>query len=605
MKRTVAIPEPPHPLAAAGLALAACSALFFYPGFAAQFIFSKFLVLCAGVWLASLGAVLSKNLAVGRGELDAPLFLFAAAVALSTFQSQDRLVSVLGESYAYGLWPLCLIATVAWLAARLAAGRQTPLLRACLAAYALIGLYAALQAVGLEPFSGMPLPPDHRSYATLGTPVFLGECMVLMLPVGIFWALEGRERLLGWCCLAAILAGLLTSISRGAWLGALVGAGAYLAAGRKTEFLENHRRALLALAAAAIACGVCVWRLGPRSKAASDSGRVQIWREAWDVSRERPLLGWGPDTFRITAKRHRTPEMARLNLFETPAHAHNDLLQALATTGVVGFAAYVVLLFFAGRAALRSWRSPERTWGQAVACGLLGLFIVMKFNPMPVEVLACAAFFAGLLAPATSAAQGPAARPARWPFSLLLAAATVSAGAAVQLARAELAEKAGIRAIIARRYEVAQRHCEEAVRLNPWNVDYRYILVNLLFGRSVGAAAPAVRIELLETAEKVAQEAAAIHPNDPSPLWLSGAAELNLAWSGVPGKLAAAVRSFDSALVIDPTYVQGLQGRRNAARTAGDSAKAAEMSERIAALTGSGTAPTLGRAPEPWRAPLK
>src|SRR5262249_7749757 len=157
--------------------------------------------------------------------------------------------------------------------------------------------------------------------------------------------------------------------------------------------------------------------------------RVLIWRLSWDLFRERPLLGWGPDSLRVAAAPRKTPELVRAtSTQDTPTHAHNDLLQSLATTGLVGFAAYAYLLYVGGGAAVRAWRGPERGRGVALACGLLGLFLDVKFNPAPIEVLACAAFFAGLLTSPSDARTG--APPRRWPFYVLFGAATVSAAMA-------------------------------------------------------------------------------------------------------------------------------------------------------------------------------
>ena len=63
--------------------------------------------------------------------------------------------------------------------------------------------------------------------------------------------------------------------------------------------------------------------------------------------------------------------------------------------GLAGLAAYLWLLAALGLAAWRTMSDePRRAEAAALACGLLALFIAMKFNPVPVEALSLAALFA-------------------------------------------------------------------------------------------------------------------------------------------------------------------------------------------------------------------
>jgi hypothetical protein len=82
------------------------------------------------------------------------------------------------------------------------------------------------------------------------------------------------------------------------------------------------------------------------------------------------------------------------------AHANNDLLQALATTGLAGLAAYAWLLLAAWRRLRNALRDETRRADAAAAgAGLAAAFVVAKFNPVPLDGLALAALLLGLLDP--------------------------------------------------------------------------------------------------------------------------------------------------------------------------------------------------------------
>ena len=67
-----------------------------------------------------------------------------------------------------------------------------------------------------------------------------------------------------------------------------------------------------------------------------------------EVFREYPLFGSGVDTFKITAIHHFQPVVYRtLGGEVAPLRAHNEFLNMLATTGIVGTAAWLTMLAFA------------------------------------------------------------------------------------------------------------------------------------------------------------------------------------------------------------------------------------------------------------------
>lgn len=68
-------------------------------------------------------------------------------------------------------------------------------------------------------------------------------------------------------------------------------------------------------------------------------GRLQFWSAAWQMFLSRPLLGVGADNFRL-----RFAEFSGVPLSDLSVHAHNQYLEALADTGLLGLGTLCWLL---------------------------------------------------------------------------------------------------------------------------------------------------------------------------------------------------------------------------------------------------------------------
>jgi O-antigen ligase len=77
--------------------------------------------------------------------------------------------------------------------------------------------------------------------------------------------------------------------------------------------------------------------------------RSVLWQAAFEIAREHPVLGIGPDNFRHTYGR-------RLGLaaWDERVHANNSYIEVLAGMGVIGVMAMAWLMFAAVRSGVRS-----------------------------------------------------------------------------------------------------------------------------------------------------------------------------------------------------------------------------------------------------------
>jgi O-antigen ligase len=137
---------------------------------------------------------------------------------------------------------------------------------------------------------------------------------------------------------------------------------------------------------------------------AGATGRVAIVKDSLKMVWERPILGWGLGTFPDVYPSFRS---FFTNLWVN--EAHNDFVQTLVETGIVGFACAAAFLFLLCRVAIRNsrlWRSEiQSSMATAAFIGCLGLLIhgVVDFN---LQIPANAAFFFALSALATNGAIG-------------------------------------------------------------------------------------------------------------------------------------------------------------------------------------------------------
>ena len=195
---------------------------------------------------------------------------------------------------------------------------------------ALVALYAVCQYAGLDPIHWGTLPfAAGRAFSTFGNPDLLGTYLVL--PLLVAPALTLTEDRNGWrvvygLCFFLLAAAWVVAFTRGAWIGGIVGLALLTVAvvrGR-VRLLAGD---LVSLAVAAAAVVVLVVRslgsssdltnVATRFRSILDTGsgsaltRREIWKSAVQMVRDRPLVGHGPDTFRLVFRQYETAAYSR------------------------------------------------------------------------------------------------------------------------------------------------------------------------------------------------------------------------------------------------------------------------------------------------------
>jgi len=206
-----------------------------------------------------------------------------------------------------------------------------------------------------------------RSSGPFGIPNSLAAFLNLLLPPLLALMLQrgagAAQRILAGYCAALLAAGLLLTVSRGAWLAL----GLALAAWPLLAGSTARRRWLgcLGVCALLLATATVAYRREPEVRQRLDDlvrnrgevSRVVLWRIGWALFREHPLAGTGAGSYDVLLERHRPARF-----WDDPGWAHNDYLNTLSDYGLAGF-----LLSFGVLAGLgaREWRRRRRGGGAA------------------------------------------------------------------------------------------------------------------------------------------------------------------------------------------------------------------------------------------------
>lgn len=536
------------------------------PALADPVVVVKLAALGAGTALAWLGLIKAP---LRRTSLDRPLAALWLVMAASTAASVDPAVSVFGvyPQAFYGLLPLGLC-TALYCAVAMSPGEpETDLvLAAALAASIPLSVYGISQRLFGDLITRLPLP-NMRVTSAIGNPVMLGACLAMLCPIALHQALTRK----GWLGPAAgflMATTLALTLARGAWLSAAAGVAVYLGL---TGRVRLRPRVWLALTLCAPFVFIGLQRaLG---KSDSDAMRVETMKSALAAFAERPVLGYGPDTFLMAFRRHKTDEFLR-RTHSAPTvqlSAHNDILQAAVTLGGLGLLAYLWLIAALTLRLIAAAKADARA--AAVAAGLAGLFLQAKFNPIPISALALAAAMAGLVCRRREPLKPAAARAAS---ALAVFFCAACAAVFARFCAADALFRRGQRivnttALPDPAFMDGVERLRRATELNPWLIDYLSQRCDVIF-RVVPLVSAGQARQLMDKALALTGEAIRLHPGNPMAHELRATA---LAVSARLGSdtLPEAMREIKLASELDPTFVFSLRRRIEISRALGDRAE--------------------------------
>lgn len=345
-------------------------------------------VVLAGGWRWLAQAPLATRIAV------ACLSTFLVLGGVSTLFSENPAVAVFGGYYrregllAWASYIAFFFAVLGWASAR-GAARLSGLLDLMLLVSVIPAGHAIQQRLGLDFFYVVNLDIT-RPNGTLGSPIFLGAYLALLLPLTILrgWQERRRPALLFWLSVGGLqLVALLLTQSRGPVLAFLLGAlllaalaagfnraqkvfvaiGLMVAATVAILALINTQPAVQRWAQDVPVLSRLVYNLEGASSAAtslasrSTAARLGIWEAATDTFVEAPtrvrLIGFGPESGYTHYFPHLPDRVMQVDGYwqsNSYDRFHADTLDIALNYGVLGWLAYcgffAVVVLAAGRA---------------------------------------------------------------------------------------------------------------------------------------------------------------------------------------------------------------------------------------------------------------
>ncbi len=451
-------------------------------------------LLCLAAWAADL---LINGGRVRWTRVEWVLLAFLGWATIATVTSIHPWTALLGKYHRdEGLLSFFNYALVYFLAMQLVedSKRAARLGQALFASSLVVAGYGTIQYFGLDP---VPWNVDfgaQRAFSTYGNPDILGGFLMFSLPVALSLALAERDARLRAVYFAGFFLNLFTllvSFTRGAWVGGLIGLIVFgVIAWRNGARLTKVDLVSTGVAGLAVAAVLAAQRL-PGSQAdfeitefgasrlTADVGgvhaRLMIWGAAVKAIRDRPLVGFGPDTFRYVFPLRKPAEYVQRvsdNVADSP---HSYPLQVAAGSGVVGaLLLYAVFALVAVRSApivFARGGHPNRLVLGGFWAGCTGYLANSMFGlsiPGATFLLWVAM---GILAAPTSRVVRVSA--SRW--STVAAAAVASVSLAGVLAQVPIAaaDHAYVKASASSGGPEAIEAAERAIRLNPYNQAYR------------------------------------------------------------------------------------------------------------------------------------
>lgn len=288
------------------------------------------------------------------------------------------------------------------------------LLLALVGAASLEAAYGLFQFVTRQGPDFFAVGPFIRAYGHFSQPNPFAGYLLTALPLAAALALWSKDEEAGpvrlstfsprrfsatvaaWARPAALLlaAGVVASLSRGAWMGVALAAAVMLAAAspRSRRWLMALGAGLLLLALLGTAgalpalvserLGVVAEYFGPFDVRTVDVTaenwsvveRMAHWQAAWYMFLDYPWFGVGPGNYAAVYDRYNLP-----GWLDPLGHAHNYYLNLAAETGVFGLGGFLLTLGLAFRAAIRGLRGPNPFW-RAVALGVLGSLVAISLH---------------------------------------------------------------------------------------------------------------------------------------------------------------------------------------------------------------------------------
>jgi len=242
-----------------------------------------------------------------------------------------------------------------------------------------------------------PFFTDHGVYAAV---------LCLMVPVMLLFLTRRRafglsvwEQFFAFIIFVILVTGIIFSFTRAAWIGLGASAGFGLILMLRIRFIPLMMVAAIALGGLSFYWTDIYFKLESNKKVstsdieghvksiynistdASNTERLNRWHSALRMFEERPILGWGPNTYMFQYSAFQlSRDMTIISVRTgTQGNAHSEYIGPLAEEGVLGLVSILLLLFISLYKAMqlvyKGKNSKIRITAAAVILGLITYFV--------------------------------------------------------------------------------------------------------------------------------------------------------------------------------------------------------------------------------------
>ena len=356
--------------------------LFFWPVVIFPFVFSKlafFQVLIGLTFPAYLILAWQEKRHRPRPSmLYIAIIAYFSAIVLSVVFSVDPSRSWWGnQERMNGLFTL--LHFFAWLTMAIGMLKTWPQWRRLLNYQIGLSAFMAIVAILQKPFPRLlSFPAGPRVGGLLDNPIYMAAYQIFsFFFIALLWLKAPSKKMKVFYAIVGVLdiIAFILAQSRGAFLGLVAGAVVFAFALGIMTPKKNVRKILIGLVllgalsygALFAARNTTVIKGSFLERYTNFTGtsktRFIAWDIAWKGFVDRPITGWGMDTFHILFNEKYNPKSLRFGYYETWFdRAHNTIMDVLSMTGGIGFitffGVYVALFITVIRAFRRKWVDP-------------------------------------------------------------------------------------------------------------------------------------------------------------------------------------------------------------------------------------------------------
>lgn len=289
-------------------------------------------------------------------EIATCLYFFTISAALSTYFSADQHISIFGNIKSrFGLLVITsllifYLSALEVLKQKKVANKAIDIILGC---SAIIATYAIFQAMGhdFKQWSGTLTEGGYtRPIGTLGHPNFMANYLAMTLPFAL-WRLNKFQSI--WKKLLYLFIALISvtaiwfSLSRGMCIAAIIGIMTYFLYSRVkfTGIFTAFAIGIILLSSTLLIFPKFRdMALSRMSEIVSPGGpRIEYPKTAIRIWRQYPWVGVGTDNFERGFQNARSAHYWAIERNGSPHRAHNDFLNILATQGILGAIAVILL----------------------------------------------------------------------------------------------------------------------------------------------------------------------------------------------------------------------------------------------------------------------